>query len=132
VSLKILVVEDENEIQRLIKVYLSDYGRCDTASDGEEAISKFKSSLEAGEKFDLIVLDILMPKMNGCEVLERIRELEKARGIIGLDGVKIIMLTALDDTKNVIWSFKHRCDAYLVKPFTSEDLVKEIKDLGLL
>jgi two-component system, chemotaxis family, chemotaxis protein CheY len=69
--------------------------------------------------------------MDGQEVLKEIRRLESEKGIMGLDGTKIIMTTALSDSQNIIPAFRSQCDAYLVKPFDRQKLVRELKGLGL-
>jgi two-component system, chemotaxis family, chemotaxis protein CheY len=130
--MNVLIVEDEVEIQNLIKVILAPYAACDTANDGEQGLKKFVSHLRYGAKYDLILLDIMLPRLDGKGLLNRIRALEAEKGIGRLEGVKIIMLTALDDVKNVIGSFKTGCDSYVTKPFDPEDLIKEIKGVGLL
>jgi DNA-binding response OmpR family regulator len=129
--LRILVVDDEADIRNLIKLYLKDWADTDLAQDGKTALEKFALYMKTSVKFDLVLLDVMMPDMNGRLVLEKIRALETARGIERADGVKIIMLTALDDTANVLQTFKHGCDSYMVKPFDDEDLFREIKELGL-
>jgi Response regulators consisting of a CheY-like receiver domain and a winged-helix DNA-binding domain len=101
------------------------HGSSDVAQNGEEAIRWFSKALEAKEPYDVIILDIMMPEMDGMETLERIRNLESKFGFEGKDRCKIVMCTALDDYDTVMKSFQNQCDAYLVKPI-SKDKVNEI------
>ena len=72
-----------------------------------------------------------MPIMNGHETLEMIRTIEKHHNIKGLDGVKVVMSTSLDDSKNVFSAFREGCEAYVPKNQMKDKLVDEIKNLGI-
>ncbi|GAG45485.1 unnamed protein product, partial [marine sediment metagenome] len=80
----------------------------------------------------LICLDIMMPRMDGHEALGRIREVEQERGVLLGEGAKIVMTTALGDSKNVFRAFNEQCEGYLVKPIDQEQLQKELKKIGLV
>jgi len=131
-KLRVLVVEDEMGIQRLVQAFLAPYAVCEQAMDGGEGFRKFAEALGTGRKYDLIILDIMMPVIDGQKLLERIRALERDKNIPRIDGVKVIMLTALDETKDVIASYKTGCDAYLPKPFEELELIREVEDLQLI
>lgn len=124
-KLNVLVVEDDFMNSRFLIIVLKRLGyKSDTAEDGIEAIQKYKSN-----KYDLILMDIDMPLMNGFQASEKIREIEREKGII--DGIKIIGVTA-----KAIEGEKEKCfdagmDEYLSKPFRSDDLVKVIKEIAL-
>ncbi len=130
--MKTLIVEDDVSCCVLLKKLLLPYGECEVTVNGKDALEEFKDAHQKKEKFDLICLDIMMPEMDGQEVLKKIRKWEEKRGILGLDGVKIIMTTALGDSKNVIASFREQCEAYIVKPIDKNKLLNEIHLLGLL
>lgn len=116
---KILVADDEPEIVDIVKRMLEDEYEVITAYDGEEALRKAKK-----EKPDLILLDILMPKLDGWETLKKLKEDEE------LKNIPVSMLTALpltpDDTKEKPID---KIENYIVKPFTKETLLKKIKDI---
>ncbi len=130
--MKCLIVEDEFAARKLLQVYLSDYADCFIAVNGREAVDAFKDALSEGQPYDLICLDIMMPQMDGHDALAAIRQIEKEHGINGLDGAKVIMITALSDSKNIIGAFRKGCEVYIVKPVKKEKLLEEMKKLGLL
>ena len=76
-----LVVEDDFTSRFLLQTILSTYGECHGAVNGREALEAYKASKEKGEPFDLICLDIMMPEMDGQEVLKEIRDIEKEEGL---------------------------------------------------
>lgn len=131
-QLNVLIVEDDLTGRRLIQKFLSSYGDCDISVDGKEALLAFRLAWEKEEPYDLICLDVMMPRMDGQDVLKSIRAWEQKRGILLGQGVKIIMTTALDDAKNVLNAFKAGSEAYIVKPIEKEKLLSEIRKLGLI
>lgn len=130
--MKILIVEDDPTSRQLLTRLLEDYGSCDTAVDGEEAIKAFGMALQQGERYTLICLDIMMPGMDGHATLEQIRRMEADEGVDGLDGARVIMTTALDDSKNVLRAFRSQCEGYLVKPIDKKKLSEKLESLGMM
>jgi two-component system chemotaxis response regulator CheY len=128
--MKMLIVEDDVQVMKLMKQWLAGYGECDTAGNGLEAIEFFREALESDKMYDLIFLDFLMPEMSGQKVLKEIRETEKEKGIGASERVKIIIITAMSDPNNIIGAFKLKCEAYLVKPVRKGDLDRELNRLG--
>ncbi|MCC6581162.1 MAG: response regulator [Phycisphaeraceae bacterium] len=129
--MRILVTEDDFTSRHVLTGLLSRLGHCDVAVDGREAVSAVSISLKQKEPYDLICLDIMMPNMNGQEALARIRELESEAGMQPGDGAKVMMTTALNDSRNILQAFNGQCEAYLVKPITRARLVEQIRLLGL-
>lgn len=129
--MKCLIVEDDFLSRRMLQVYLSDYADCSIACNGREGIEAFVEALESKEPYDLVCLDIMMPAMDGHEVLTHLRRIEADHGIGGLDGAKVIMTTALDDAANILGAFRTGCEAYVVKPIEKAKLIGEMKKLGL-
>ena len=130
--MKTLIVEDDFISRKMMHILLSPYGECDIAVDGKEAIEAFALAAREGKRYDLICLDIMMPDMDGHTVLKTIREMEEADQVFGSEQVKIIMTTALKDSRNVLEAFNAQCEAYLIKPIRKQDLVQQIQSLGLL
>lgn len=115
--MRILLVEDEESLQDLIKLNLEmEEYEVVAASDGKEALKFFRE-----QHFDLIVLDVMLPEMNGFQVCEQIR----------LTNVKvpIIFLTAKDNSQDIIQGLKKGGDDYLTKPFILEEFLLRIRNL---
>lgn len=116
---KILLVEDEKLAREGVRDFLISRGYLVTeAVDGEEAVKKF---CESGQSvFDLVILDVMLPKMNGILVLKEIRKRSK---------IPVLMLTALSDEGTQLASFDNLADDYLCKPFSLLILEKRIEAL---
>lgn len=130
--MKILIAEDDLASRIFLSEFLSTYGTCDLTVDGIEALDAFLMALDEGEPYDLICLDIMMPKVDGLKALKAIRDIEKQRNIKDLERVKIIMTTALTDTNDVYEEFATGCEAYAAKPIDTEKLIDVMKGFGLL
>lgn len=110
---KILVVEDDLSIQALLHDFIEDVGHSVVlAADGVEALSKYSE-----QQFDLILLDLMLPKIDGYGVCEVIRQ---------KSDVPIIMLTALDSEQNQIKGLDLQADDYITKPFSMPVLLRKI------
>ena len=111
---KILVVEDEKDIQNIIKAFLenAEY-KVETADDGLDAINLIQKN-----NYDLILLDIMLPKIDGFTVCEMIRK---------NSNVPIIILTALTDEESQLKGFDKLADDYITKPFSMPILLKHIE-----
>jgi len=113
---KILVVDDEKEIAELIQIYLRNEGfETELAFDGEEALRLFEE-----KPFDLVILDIMMPNVDGLEVCRRIR-LQHA--------VPILMLSARTQDMDKIMGLMTGADDYMIKPFNPLELIARIRSL---
>ena len=113
-KLKVLVVDDESRMRKLVKDFLvrEDYEVIE-AGDGEEALDIFYSEKDIA----LIILDVMMPKLNGWEVCKEIRETSK---------VPIIMLTAKSTESDELNGFELGADEYISKPFSPKILVARV------
>lgn len=111
---KILVADDDNNISELIRIYLEKEGyTVITASDGEEAVQTF-----AAEQPDMVLLDVMMPKLDGWQVCREIRQ----KG-----NTPIIMVTAKGETFDKVLGLELGADDYMVKPFDTKEVVARIK-----
>lgn len=115
-TVKILIADDEEGIRNIIKEYMSleDY-QLTEAVDGVDALNHFKN-----DTYDLIILDVMMPKMDGWTVCREIRKTSR---------VPIIMLTARGEEYDKLFGFELGVDDYVVKPFSPRELMARIKAL---
>jgi twitching motility two-component system response regulator PilH len=114
---KILVVDDSITEREVMKNGLEDEGYSVTiAKDGEEALEILKK-----EKFDCILLDVIMPKINGFQVCREIKKDEFTKDI------PVILVTSKGQESDMFWGKKQGADDYIVKPFKIDDLVKIVK-----
>ena len=114
---RILIVDDDDEIRDLLEFDISQSGYfTDTAKDGAEALQKALNNV-----YDLIILDVMMPKMNGFDVCEKIRQAKLA--------VPILMLTAKGTIDDKTIGFNSGADDYLVKPFDIQEVLLRIRVL---
>ena len=131
-KLKMLIVEDDFPSCEVLKEYLSEYGDCTTTANGVEGVEAFRNALDAGAPYDLVCLDIMMPEMDGHEALRAIRQIEQEHGILESSGVRVIMTTAKDRSRDMIEAFDEGCASYIIKPVDQEKLVAEMQKLDLI
>ncbi len=130
--MKTLVAEDDFITSQVMKEIMLTFGKCDIAENGAIAVQKFQEALIEKAPYNLVFLDIMMPEMDGQQVLEKIRDTEQKYGLIGLEGAKIIMTTALDDFDNIKKAFINQCEGYIVKPVDRDKIVKKLYDLSII
>jgi two-component system, OmpR family, response regulator ResD len=113
---KILIVDDEMEMRMLLRIYLQqEYFIVEEASNGKEAYEKILAN-----EYDLMILDVMMPIMDGWETLERVRK---------ISDIPIIMLTAKGAVQDKVTGLSTGADDYLVKPFDEAELIVRVKAL---
>lgn len=130
--MKIMIVEDDMVSRKILKRFMEMYGNVEIAVDGVEALELFLSSHKEKEPFDLICLDIMMPKLDGTRVLRAIRDYEEQKVIHEDDRVKIIMTTALNDKKTVLEAYDMGCQAYAWKPLDLNKIKEVMTNLKLI
>ncbi|MCL2841345.1 MAG: response regulator transcription factor [Defluviitaleaceae bacterium] len=115
-SIKILLVEDDLNINNTVKAFLTEMGYLvDSCIDGDEALEKFYDN-----QYQLAILDIMLPSANGHELLRAFRK---------LNNTPILMMTALADDENQIKAFDAEADDYVTKPFKMQILLKRVEAL---
>lgn len=127
---RILIVEDDMVSRKFLNRYMKTYGDCDMVVDGLEAIDAYLISIKENNPYDLICLDIMMPKVDGVKVLKAIRDLEEQYKMPIENRAKIIMTTALGETQIVKTAFDIGCDAYASKPIDIEKFAEVLEKLG--
>jgi two-component system chemotaxis response regulator CheY len=129
--MRILIAEDDFASRKFMQKYLTNFGDCDITIDGEEAVEALKMALEDDEPYDLICLDIMMPAMDGYQVLKVVREIEKENNRTGDQSVKIIMTTALNAERNIKAAFDMGCTVYCAKPIDLDKFEEVLKKIGI-
>jgi two-component system chemotaxis response regulator CheY len=105
-----LVIDDDDSARTVLKIHLNELMECDVAACGSEAVAMVEKACQSGTPYTLICLDI----MDAAEP------------------ARIIMVTAMGDMANVAVATSSGCDAYLVKPYTKNQLMERLKTLGLI
>lgn len=130
--MKFLLVEDDYVSAMLLVNIMSSFGECRMAVNGLEAVTAFKEALDTGQPFDVAIMDIMMPVMDGQAALKEIRKIEVERGIGGSDMLKVIMLTCVEDYDSVMSSFKDgQVEAFLNKPLDVDELKGHLRKIGI-
>ena len=131
--MKCLIVEDDFASRKVLQKALASYAECHVAVDGQEALNAFDLAWQENEPYDLILLDIMMPKVDGQQALLAIRKREKERGLKEVEGAKVVMTTALDDPKNVVQAYyEGGANGYLTKPYDNKKLLQVLRDMELI
>jgi len=129
--MKILIAEDDFASRLLLQKLLAPYGEVHAAVNGKQAVQAFHDAELHGAPYGLVCLAVMMPEMDGRQVLEEIRRSEGARGVPPGKGAKIIMTTALKDGTAELAALRDRCDAYLVKPIEQKKLREQMASFGM-
>lgn len=129
--MKILIVDDDFICRKMLSRILDNYGEVDIASDGDEALLAVELALSEEDPYDLICLDLCMPKLPGLEALTKIREIEEKNEIRVGNGAKIIITTSLKDTTSLMTAFRSGCESYLIKPLSKSKIISELVKLKL-
>ena len=130
--MKILIAEDDLASRRFLSKFLAQYGEVDQVVDGLEALDAYLMATKEKAPYDLICLDVMMPKVDGVKVLKAIRDFETKQGVVSEQRVKVIITTALAETDYVNQAFEIGCEAYAAKPIDTNKLIEVIKKLGLI
>ena len=118
-DLTVLYIEDDETLNRNIKnIFEALFHNVISCTNGIEGLNSFKDSLETNSKINIIISDIHMPKMNGIELLQKIREYDK--------DIPFIFTTAHSDTKYTLESIKHGISDYIIKPIDVQELISNI------
>lgn len=127
-----LVVDDDELGRELISQYLEGVAVCDMAENGVKAVDMFHGAFEGGYPYDLIILDIVMPEMDGHTAAKEIRTIEKEWGVSINDGVNIVVLSSLNTPGDVIQGYvAAKSAAHLVKPVQPDKLLATLSKLGI-
>ena len=131
--MRCLIVEDNELAREGLKFFLAEHAEIEIAVNGREGVERYRKALAEQNPFDLVLLDIIMPEMDGQQALKLIREVEKVSGVTPEQKAVIIMTTALNSPENMqeaLWDGD--CTDYLVKPIVRADLMAMLRGYRLL
>lgn len=129
--MKVLVAEDDMASGKFLSKLLSKYGEVVLARDGIEAVDAFVKAVSDNTRFDLVCLDIMMPKIDGYKALASIRDAERKLGISRVSRCKVIMISALDEGFDAAYASEDY-DEYICKPIDIIKFDALIRKMGLL
>ncbi len=131
--MRILVVDDEIVSRTKLKRLIANYGEPDAAKSGEEALELFYKSHREENPYRLITMDVDMPGLSGQETVTQIREFEENIQMTSPDNrAKILMVSGMTDSTEIMSSFREGCEGYLTKPFNQETLEDALKKIQVL
>lgn len=128
--MRILIAEDDLGSRMFLKQIMKVYGDCDVAVDGLETVDAFLMAWDEEQPYELICLDIMMPRLDGLKALQIIRDLEEEKKIPKKDQVKVIMTTALNEQQTVYSAFELGCEAFAAKPISQERMQWVLEKMG--
>ena len=129
--IKILLVEDELTSMRILNSFLHPIGEVDIVVNGNAALTVVKKALENNQHYELIFLDIMMPKLDGISTLKKIRQLETQHGVKEHAKSKVIMTSANTDKDVILEAAQADCTSYMIKPIDKTRLYNEIRKHGV-
>ncbi len=130
---RILITDDSSYQRALLRKILEPHGEISEAAGGKEASRLFAQALDRGLPFDLVLMDILMPGMNGHEALRRIQDIQDQAGIAAGERAKLVMVSSMDDPANMMQAqFEEGAAAYVTKPYDHALLLETLRGLGVL
>lgn len=125
---KFLIVDDDERFTALVSKKLEKYAQCVVSHQGDDALLQFEHHMREKAPFYAVFMDIEMPKMDGHEVIEKMRNIEKTNNVAPTESFKLVMLTAHADVKNVSKSFfKGHAETYIHKASLNEKLIPELE-----
>ena len=130
---KFLIVEDDKLSCKILEDFMSEFADCDTAENGKVGYQLFEEAILNGHPYDLICSDVVMPEMDGHEMVCKIRAREESLPIAGYIRTRIFMISASGSTKDMSQAIlDNNCDDYIVKPFQRETLKSMLQKYDLL
>ncbi|NLF83719.1 MAG: response regulator transcription factor [Candidatus Gastranaerophilales bacterium] len=130
--MKTLVIDDDYSCSSMFKMFFNKYGQCDTYSLGQNGLTAYKEALGMGQPYDLVVIDIILPDMNGIDLLGFIRAEEDMNSVSVSSRTKVILTTSLDDEENrkVETTLTLGLETYYAKTFANGGLREKLEELG--
>lgn len=130
---RFLIVEDELLSLAILNDFFSEFAQCDTATNGKIAYELFEKAIIEGKPYNLICSDVVMPEMDGHELVHKVREAEKSLPIFDGLRTKVFMISASNTPQDMTHAIlDNDCDDYIVKPFMRDNIKTMLKKYGLI
>jgi len=129
--MRFLIAEDDSVSRLFMQKFLERFGKCDVAVDGLEVIDAYIMAEKEKEPYDLICLDIMMPKLDGFKALKAIRDIEKQKVVEENKRTKVIITSALNDRQSILNAEELGCEAFVWKPVDIEKFLLVLRKLGI-
>ncbi len=130
--MKTLIVDDERVSRTKLKLIMENFGQCEAVELGKDALAVFHHAHFINKPFNLIMLDINLPEMDGIMILSEIRRAEKYLNIPKSQQAIILMVTSYGDKDRIVACAQSGCDDYIVKPFNDDIIRQKLNKLGLI
>jgi len=131
--MKCLIVEDDKVSSQVLQKMMSRHGTYDVVVNGQEAVDLFRLAHESNSAYDLILMDIMMPEIDGLQSVLAIRKIEVLMNIPMTKKVKVVMTTSLDDPRTIMKAlYESDANSYLIKPIRLQKLEDELRALKLV
>jgi two-component system chemotaxis response regulator CheY len=132
-KLRILLADVSMTSRLALERILAGYGHCDSAEDGMDALKVFTLALELGHPYDLVCIDLMLPRVGGIDAIKMMRRIEREMGVLKADAVKVIVITAVDNPAYIFEAcYRGGANAYLYKPVDRLKLIAEMEKMGLI
>lgn len=130
---RILITDDSSYQRALLRDILEPFGEISEAAGGKEAGRLFAQALDRGRPFDLVLMDILMPGMDGHSALRLLHDIQEQAGIAAEDRARVVMVSSMDDPANMIQAqFEEGAAAYVTKPYDRALLLETLRGLDIV
>ena len=127
--MKTLVIDAEEAIKQSICGIFADTGACDGANDGNMGLELIKQAFEISQPYALIILDIVLPEIDGHTIIKQIRQWEIDRGIDTLNEAKILVVSRRRDEPTILRAFRNGATGWISKPVAMEEIVHKLNNL---
>jgi len=125
---RFLIVDDDESVLAYLERVLSPFAQCDCVFSGEEALRVFDAAHAEGQPYDAVLMDILMPGMDGHQAAELLRDREDRLGVDEMHAFKLVMVSSLVDDANVTRAFfSTQAVCYIVKPLQKDKVIEELR-----
>lgn len=131
--MRALIIDDDPVTRFYFEEVIAPHGETVAAASGEEGFEAFLAAMEGGSPFDAVLVDVRMPGMDGHQTLQKIRNLEREAGVKQDAQATVLMISAMDDARNVNRAFfQGGATSYLTKPVEPDALLDELRKFGLM